>query len=111
MKKNSNLIFLFLILLIIVILLLIYKFVYGYKDNFAFGVKDMGEYDANLDGQQEFPYIVNPTYDNTIKTTYYLNDDTKVDNIRIVNHKYQIKSGPYYGSTTPTKPSTTIKAA
>ena len=111
MKKNSNLMVLFLILLIIAILLLIYQFVYGYKDNFAFGVKDMGEYDATLDGKQTFPYVVNPTYDNSIKNNYYLNDDTKVNDVRNVIHKYQIKSGPYYGSTTPTKPSTTIKAA
>jgi len=109
MKKNNNLMFFF--LLIIVILLLIYKFDYGYKDNFAFGLKDMGEYDANLDGNQALPYVVYPTYDNTIKTTYYLNDDTKVNDVRIVNHKFQIKSRPYYGSTTPTDPSTTTKAA
>ena len=111
MKKNNNLIFLVLILLIIVILLLIYKFDYGYKDNFAFGVKSMGEYDANLDGKQALPYVVDPNYDNTIKTTYYLNDDTKVNDARIVIHKYQIKSRPFYGSTTPTYASTTTKAA
>ena len=112
MKKNSNLMFLFIILLIIVILLLIYKFVYGYKDNFAFGVKQMGEYDASLDGHQLFPYIVDKDYDSTIKTTYYLNDDIKTNSSnRVVIHKYQIKSRPFYGSTTPTKASETTKAA
>ena len=104
MKKTNNLVFLLNILLLIIIISIIYKFFYGYKDNFSFGVKNMGEYEANLDGLQLLPYVVDPTYDDTIKQNYYLNDDTKVNDARLVNHKYQIKSGPFYGSTIPPSP-------
>jgi hypothetical protein len=99
MKKINEIL---LLIFILIIIFIVYKSVYLCKDNFAFGEKDMGEYDANLDGRMSFPYINDPTYDQTIIRNYYLNDDTKVNDARLVKHKYQIKSGTYYGSTTPT---------
>ena len=99
MKKNNNIFII--IFILIIIILIIYKFCYLYKDSFSFGIKPMGEYDATLDGHQAFPYIVEPNYDTNIISAYYLNDDTKFNDQRLVQHKYQIKSGSYYGSTVP----------
>jgi len=99
MKKNNKILLLILILLIIFI---IYKIVYEYKDNFSFGVMKLGEYDATLDGHQAFPYINDLNYDARIKNDYYLNDDAKINDTRLVKHKYQIRTGEYYGSTVPT---------
>ena len=99
MKKINNIL---LLIFILIIILIIYQCLYSYKDNFSFGEKKMGEYDANEDGKMSFPYINDPNYNNTIISNYYLNDDTKVNDARLVKHKYQIKSGPYYGSITPT---------
>ena len=106
MKKNNKILLLIFSLLIILIILINYKFVYGYKDNFSFGVMKLGEYDATLDGKQKFPYI-NDTiqYNTDIKNVYYLVDDSKIDDARILQHKYQIKSGIYYGGDVP--PTTT----
>ena len=98
MNKNNKILLLIFILLII---LIVYKYLYVYKDNFAFGVKKMGEYDANEDGKMPFPYIVDPNYNTDIKNAYYLNDDTKINNVRVVFHPYQIKTGTYYGTTRP----------
>ena len=61
----------------------------------------VAKYDANKDGKMIHRYVVDPNYDNDIKNNYYLNDDTKVNNIRLVFHPYQIKSRAYYGSTDP----------
>jgi hypothetical protein len=99
MNKNNKILLLIVILLI---LLIFYKYVYFYKDNFKPShVKELGEYDANKDGKMIHKYVVDPNYDNDIKNNYYLNDDTKVNNIRLVFHPYQIKSRAYYGSTDP----------
>jgi hypothetical protein len=98
MKKINDILLLIFILLII---LIIYKFVYSYKDNFAFGERKLGEYDAEEDGKMIFPYINDPKYNETIINNYYLNDDTKINGLRSVKHKYQIKTGPYYGSPLP----------
>ena len=102
MTKNNKILLLIFILLIILIILISYKFVYGYKDNFSFGVMQLGEYDATLDGKQMFPYINDPNYTANILNEYYLNDDKKIYDTRLVQHKYQIKSGQYYGNDVPT---------
>ena len=107
MKKINEIL---LLIFILIIILIIYKCLYLYKDNFSFGEKKMGEYDANEDGKMSFSYINDPTYDQTIIRNYYLNDDTKVNDARLVKHKYQIKTGPYYGSTTPTLATQTTPA-
>ena len=103
MTKNNKILLLIFILLIILIILISYKFVYGYKDNFSFGIMKLGEYDATLDGKQMFPYINDPNYNANILNEYYLNDDTKINDTRLVQHKYQIKSGQYYGDDVPEK--------
>jgi hypothetical protein len=99
MKKNNKILLLVFFLLISFI---IYKIVYEYKDNFSFGVMKLGEYDANLDGKQAFPYINDSNHYNNTINNYYLNDDAKINDTRVVQHKYQIRKGKYYGSTIPT---------
>ena len=99
MNKNNNILLLIFILLIIFI---VYKYVYSYKDKFKDDIsKEMGEYVANEDGYMIFPYIVDPNYDIRTKNAYYLNDDTKINDRRLVFHPYQIRSRQYYGSTNP----------
>ena len=99
MKKNNKII---LLIFILIIIFIIYKIIYQYKDNFSFGKMKLGEYDATLDGHQAFPYVNDSNYYSNIINNYYVDDDKKINDIRLVKHKYQIKSGEYYGSIVPT---------
>ena len=99
MNKNNNILLLIFILLIIFIG---YKYIYSYKDKFKASIsKEMGEYVAQDDGKLIFRYLVDPSDDYRTKINYYLNDDTKVNDMRLVFHPYQIRSSPFYGSTRP----------
>lgn len=58
--------------------------------------------DPNNDGNMKFNYLVSPNYTTNILSRYYINDDTRVNNVRVINHPNQnIKNGytsKYYGN-------------
>ena len=60
------------------------------------------QYDPNNDGNMKFNYLVSPNYTTNILSRYYINDDTRVNNVRVINHPNQnIKKGyasNYYGN-------------
>jgi len=51
--------------------------------------------DINVEnnGNMKFNYLIDKNYTNTILQTYYLNDDTKINGRRVVNHPLQKKNG------------------
>ena len=61
------------------------------------------QYDPNNDGNMKFNYLVSPNYTTNILSRYYINDDTRVNNVRVINHPNQnIKNigynSKYYGN-------------
>ena len=50
------------------------------------------------DGKMKFRFLTNPNYGPNILKKYYLNDDSKTNNIRNVFHPYQQKTRRYYGN-------------
>ena len=50
------------------------------------------------DGKMKFRFLTNPNYGSNILKKYYLNDDSKTNNIRNVFHPYQQKTRRYYGN-------------
>ena len=51
----------------------------------------------------KFNYLVSPNYTTNILSRYYINDDTRVNNVRVINHPNQnIKNigynSKYYGN-------------
>jgi len=88
-------ILLFILLFIILIILNFYllnKNILN-KDNFI-SVNN----DPINDGKMIFNFLQDPNYDNNIIQKYYLNDDTKINNTRIIFHPYQVKKIHYYGN-------------
>ncbi len=89
-----NKILIFLVILIIILLIII-KY---YNNNFHIqqksekNTKNIAENfiirndDPDNDGKMKFSYLINPRYTEDILSKYYLNDDTRVRNIRSVNH-------------------------
>ncbi len=43
-----------------------------------------------------FSYLTNKNYANNILSTYYLNDDTKINGNRVVNHPFMISYNKLY---------------
>lgn len=62
--------------------------------------------DPDNDGKMTFDYLNNPNYTNNILSRYYIDDDKKINGIRIIQHPYQksntiqIQGSPrkYYGN-------------
>ena len=50
--------------------------------------------DANVnnDGNMNFDYLIKKDYTNNVLNKYYLNDDTKINGKRLVNHPLQKKN-------------------
>ena len=92
-----NKILIFLVILIIILLIII-KY---YNNNFHIQQKSekntkkitenfiIKNNDPDNDGKMEFSYLVSPQYTDDILSRYYINDDTRVRNIRSVNHPTQ----------------------
>ncbi len=47
---------------------------------------------AYNDGNMKFDYLIKKNYTNNVLKKYYLNDDTKINGIRIVYHPYMKKN-------------------
>ena len=89
-----NKILIFLVILIIILLIII-KY---YNNNFHIqqktekNTKKIAENfiirnnEPDNDGKMTFSYLVSPRYTDDILSRYYINDDTRVRNIRSVNH-------------------------
>jgi hypothetical protein len=54
---------------------------------------------SNLINQapMNFSYLTNPNYARNILDTYYLNDDTKINGTRVINHPYMYSRNKSYG--------------
>ena len=96
-----NKILIFLVILIIILLIII-KY---YNNNFHIQQKSekntkkiaenfiIRNNEPDNDGKMEFSYLVNPQYTDDILSRYYINDDTRVRNIRSVKHPTQTPRG------------------
>lgn len=76
-------------IVISIIILTIFVIIYNnFKDNFV------NEKDLNYenDGNMKFDYLLNNNHKNIILNKYYLDDDIKVNGIRLNNHPYQLKN-------------------
>ena len=94
------------------IIITIILFVYTYLCNknlfnqnyFSFNVIDNFITPQNANTLQDFipvntyKYLQDSNYTKKIINKYYLNDDTKINGSRIVNHPYQVKNGRYFGN-------------
>ena len=74
-------------ILIFILIALIYLFKYLYETYFNF---EFFNANANLQNTKpmNFKYLNDPNYDNNILNQYYLNDDTKINGVRVVYHPY-----------------------
>lgn len=87
---------LLLILFLSIIILNVYLLNKNTKQNKE---KFISEYnDPEKDGKMTFNFLKDPNYGSNIINTYYLNDDTKTNNIRNVFHPYQQKTRKYFGN-------------
>ena len=50
------------------------------------------------DGNMKFDYLTDPINYKKNALRYYLNDDSIINNKRVVKHPYQKKIGKYYGN-------------
>lgn len=90
------------ILLIVSILLIIVLYYindknrknYQYNQNHQNHDTFISQRDANVnnDGNMNFDYLIKKNYTKNILDKYYLNDDTKINGKRLVNHPYQKKN-------------------
>jgi len=79
----------FILLIIILLLILLIN-----KDSFI----SKNNVPSN-DGKMNFDYLTNPNYSRDIINKYYLNDDSKLNGIRNVYHKFQQKNNNFYGNS------------
>ena len=89
----------FLSLIFILIIIYIYQ-----NNNYKYSSKYSSKYnnidtfqsqrDINIenDGNMKFNYLIDKNYTNTILQKYYLNDDIKINGMRVVNHPFQKKN-------------------
>ena len=64
-----------------------YNSKYNTTDKFI----NLTEKNVGNDGTMNFNYLTDKNYTENILNTYYLNDDTKINNVRIVEHPFQKK--------------------
>ena len=102
MKLSNILSVITLILIIIIIYIIMYKV-----------SKNMEKFVANNnsenDGNMKFDYLTDPINYKNNALKYYLNDDSIINNNRVVKHPYQKKRGKYYGNPLFYKNDTDVK--
>ena len=54
--------------------------------------------DPAYDGKMQYKFLTNSDYTKNILNKYYVNDDTKINNKRVINHPYQNKTGLFFGN-------------
>ena len=96
-----NKILIFLVILIIILLIILLIIIKYYNNNFHIQQKSekntkkiiekfiIRNDDPDNDGKMKFSYLINPQYTPDILSKYYLNDDTRVNNIRSIEHPTQ----------------------
>jgi hypothetical protein len=90
MKFNSlSIIFVFMILFILLIICIKIN-----KNNELFITQNN---DPANDGKMKFGYLTDKDYNKNILNMYYLNDDTRINGMNIVNHPYQKKINKIFG--------------
>ena len=87
----------FLSLIFILIIIIIYLYQnnnYNYYNKYNNIDTFQSQRDINIenDGNMKFNYLIDKNYTNTILQKYYLNDDTKINGMRVVNHPFQKKN-------------------
>lgn len=95
--KTQNIIFLSVIFLTIFCILLFYN-----QNNI--NLIDNFDAPAKTYGNMSFDYLNNKDYNKKIIDKYYVNDDTKFNKIRLVNHPYQVKTDVYFGNNGRSSP-------
>ncbi len=87
---------LLLILFIAIIILNVYLLNKNTKQNKEKFITENN--DPEKDGKMTFNFLRDPNYGSNILKKYYLNDDTKTNNVRNIFHPYQKKTRKYYGN-------------
>ena len=78
--------------------MIIYIIMYKVSENNKNIEKFVANKNALDDGKMKFNYLTDPINYKNNAFRYYLNDDTIINNRRVVNHPYQKKIGKYYGN-------------